>query len=109
MSRATASVRETVQTTLDRIESINPALNAIITVGREQAVDAARTADEASARGEWMGLLHGMPMLVKDNIDAAGMPATSGASWLEGNVPNPSCWARQTYTNFVSAFVRTIP
>lgn len=88
MSSATPSATETVQATLDRIESTNPTLNAVITVAAEQAVDAAHMADEATARGEWMGLLHGMPMLVKDNIDAVGMPATSGASWLEGNVPN---------------------
>jgi aspartyl-tRNA(Asn)/glutamyl-tRNA(Gln) amidotransferase subunit A len=73
---------------LRRIEESNPSLNSVITVAVDAARDAAKAADTAAHNGEWLGLLHGMPMLVKDSIDTAGIRSTSGASFLAQHVPN---------------------
>ena len=73
---------------LARIGDRNPTLNAVITVTPDAALESAHAADQAQARGNWLGLLHGMPMLVKDNINTAGVRSTSGASFLSQHVPN---------------------
>jgi aspartyl-tRNA(Asn)/glutamyl-tRNA(Gln) amidotransferase subunit A len=84
---ATTALNE-VDRCLHRIEERNPDLNSVITVVADAARDAAKAADTAAHNGEWLGLLHGMPMLVKDNIDTAGIRSTSGASFLAQHVPN---------------------
>ena len=72
---------------LHRIEALNPALNAIVHVGAEQAMAAARAADAALARGEAPGALHGVPMTLKDSIDTAGMLTTYGTLGRSAFVP----------------------
>ena len=62
---------------LERIERLNPALNAIVTPNYDQARQDARTADAARARGEDAPLL-GLPMTIKDCIDVQGLPGTAG-------------------------------
>jgi amidase len=69
-----ASSREVVQAHLDRIAAVNPHLNAIVLVLAEEALAAADAADAATERGP----LHGVPFTVKENIDVAGTPTTSG-------------------------------
>ena len=64
-----------------RIERLNPALHAVISVSPQAAADA-RACDEAQARGEAPGPLAGIPVLIKDNIAVAGMPATAGSPAL---------------------------
>lgn len=83
-SNAALEVREH----LDRIETVNDTLNAVITVAADEALTAAKAVDAAAEKGEWLGLLHGMPMLIKDNIDTAGIKTTSGARFLANNIPN---------------------
>src|SRR3954465_13545601 len=62
---------------LDRIQKLNPALNAFITVMGDSALAEAQGAGGEIARGEWRGPLHGIPIALKDLIDTAGGGATS--------------------------------
>lgn len=72
------SSQEVVDAYLRRIEAINPALNSVVQVRAEEARAEARRADEALARGERVGPLHGVPFTVKDTYDVAGMICTCG-------------------------------
>src|SRR5579884_4549570 len=72
---------------LARIAKYNPALNAIVTPNFEQARAAAKSADEAYARGEQRALL-GLPLTIKDTLDVAGLPGTAGA--VKDRVPERS-------------------
>ncbi|HVM41512.1 MAG TPA: amidase family protein [Acidimicrobiia bacterium] len=72
---------------VDRIEQINPAINAVVTLDLERAREACAAADEAAARGEWRGPLHGLPVTVKDAIETAGIRSTGGAIELTDHVP----------------------
>lgn len=63
---------------LARVEEQNPALNAIVLSHADRAVEHARAADEAVARGDDLGPLHGVPVTIKHNIDLAGDPNPNG-------------------------------
>lgn len=73
-----ASSREIIDAHLDRIESVNPKVNAIVEVLADSARAAADAADRAVAAGETLGPLHGVPVTVKQNIDVAGTATTLG-------------------------------
>ncbi|HEY6296288.1 MAG TPA: amidase, partial [Streptosporangiaceae bacterium] len=70
------SSREVIQAHLDRIEAVNPYLNAVVRLLPDQALAAADAADRAVADGNGLGPLHGVPFTVKENIDLAGTPTT---------------------------------
>ena len=70
----------------DRVDRFNPALNAIVVQMRERALERAKAADAALARGESWGPLHGVPMTVKESYDVAGTPTTWGAPHLKENI-----------------------
>jgi amidase len=70
-----------------RIEQMNPAINAIVTLDLERAARDAATIDERLARGVDVGPLAGIPMTIKDAIAVAGMRSTSGAIELQDHVP----------------------
>jgi aspartyl-tRNA(Asn)/glutamyl-tRNA(Gln) amidotransferase subunit A len=72
---------------LERIDKLNSALNAYITVAAESALAEARAAEAEIARGDWRGPLHGIPISLKDLIDTAGMRTTSASKLHEGRVP----------------------
>lgn len=72
---------------LSRIETLNPALNAFITVTGESALAEARQAEGEIQRGEWRGALHGIPVAVKDLIDTAGVRTTSGSALHKDRIP----------------------
>jgi len=69
---------EVIESHLARIEEVNGYLNAIVRVLADEARTAAESADEAVANGDELGALHGVPVTVKENIDVAGTPTTSG-------------------------------
>jgi len=69
---------EVVDAHLKRIDEVNPSLNAIVHVLRDEARAAARAADARVASGEPLPPLHGVPFTVKANIDIAGQPTTWG-------------------------------
>lgn len=73
---------------IDRIRRLDPGLKCFITVDEAGALAAARAADEAAREGRWLGLLHGMTVAVKDNIDTAGLRTTSGSLFFKDHVPN---------------------
>jgi amidase len=78
---------EVVQACLKRIEEVNPNLNAVVQLRGDEALDEARLADEALARGESNGLLHGVPMTIKDSLDTAGVITTGGTLGRKNFVP----------------------
>ena len=73
---------------LDVIERLNPEINAVLTVTPEMALDMAHKADQAAEEGEWLGLLHGVPMLVKDCLNVAGVRTTFGSGMYRDNTAN---------------------
>ena len=72
------SSQEVVQAYLQRIEQVNPKLNAVVQITGETALKQAKEADEQLARGETTGALHGVPMTIKDSFDTAGVVSTGG-------------------------------
>ena len=76
--RGKVSSRELTELVLARIDAANPDLNAVVEVRREAALEAAAAADEAVARGEWVGPLHGVPMTIKEAFNVAGLHTTWG-------------------------------
>ena len=81
--------REATEACLARLEAVNPAINAMAQVTAETARAEADAADAAVRRGEAMGLLHGVPLTTKINVDFAGLPNTNGCHW-------PTTWRRRT-------------
>jgi amidase len=84
-ARAVSPV-EVVEAHLQRIEQINPTLNAIVTLAPD-ALDRARAAESARATGEETGPLHGVPLTVKDTIETEGLRTVSGSRLLTEHVP----------------------
>lgn len=80
-SRAISS-EEVVRSCLDRIEEVNPRLNALVEVRPEEALADARRADEAVAAGADLGPLHGVPVSIKINTDQRGHATSNGVPAL---------------------------
>jgi Asp-tRNA(Asn)/Glu-tRNA(Gln) amidotransferase A subunit family amidase len=72
------SAEELVRMSLERIDRLNPPINAVISV-REQALEEARALDERGAAGDDVGPLAGVPLLVKDMEAVEGVPTTFGS------------------------------
>ena len=70
------------------MDAWNPHVNALMARNDEAAMREAALADTAADEGRWLGLLHGVTVLVKDNIDTAGVETTHGSSFFTGRVPN---------------------
>lgn len=77
---------EVMQAHLDRIEALNPKLNAIVTVA-DGALEAAKVAEAAVMAGGALGPLHGVPITVKDSIDTAGVLTQRGSPIFKGRIP----------------------
>jgi amidase len=72
------SSREAVAACLDRLEKVNPTLNAVVLTLGPAALAAAERCDQAVGRGDDLGVLHGVPITTKLNADQAGVPTSSG-------------------------------
>lgn len=77
-----------VDAQLARIETLNPAFRAFTTVNAAIARARARDVDAAADDGAWLGILHGMTIAVKDNIDTAGIRTACGSRLFADHVPN---------------------
>jgi amidase len=86
LRRKEVSARELTGMLLERIDAIDPALNAVVALCPEAALAEAAAADEALARGDETGPLHGVPMTIKDAFYVAGLPTTWGNPAFEGAV-----------------------
>ena len=84
--RREVSPVEVVRAHLERIERLNPSLNAVVTVAPD-ALERAREAESALMSGGPTGSLCGVPLTVKDTIEVRGLRATSGSKAREGYVP----------------------
>ena len=81
------SARDAVGAHLTQIERVNPGLNAIVTLVADRAMECARIADEAQARGERLGPLHGLPIAHKDLQLTNGIRTTFGSPVYKDFVP----------------------
>jgi amidase len=73
-----ATSREVLRAHIDRIEAVNGHLNAVVRRLDDEAFVAADAADAAVAAGRELGVFHGVPCSIKENIDVAGTPTTQG-------------------------------
>jgi aspartyl-tRNA(Asn)/glutamyl-tRNA(Gln) amidotransferase subunit A len=87
LRRKEISPIELTRASLERIDKLNPALNAFITVTAESALAEARAAEAEIDRGEWRGPLHGIPVALKDLIDTAGVRTTAASALYKDRVP----------------------
>src|SRR6478609_5239311 len=85
-SRQASSV-EVIEAHLQRIQAVNPSINAVVVDMGEQALEAAEAADRAVAAGAELPRLHGVPFTVKEIIDVVGTPTTQGPKALATAYP----------------------
>jgi aspartyl-tRNA(Asn)/glutamyl-tRNA(Gln) amidotransferase subunit A len=81
------SSEELTRECLNRIERLNPTLNAYITIDAEGAIAAAKQADHDARRDGWKSPLQGIPLAIKDNIDTANLRTTAASRVFEQRVP----------------------
>ena len=87
LRRKSLSPVELVDQHLDRIEKLNPTLNAFITVMADQARAQAHQAEQEIREGDWRGPLHGVPIGLKDLIDTAGIHTTAASALFKDRIP----------------------
>jgi len=78
---------EAVEAYLDHIEELNPKLNSYITVLADEAMEAARGAEEAIIAGRYIGPMHGIPVALKDQLLTRGILTTAGSNILRDFIP----------------------
>jgi len=91
MSRAMiegeVSAEALVDAAIRRIDAVNPTINAVVQLARDEARARAREADLARSRNAVMGVLHGIPMTIKDSLDTAGIVSTGGTLGRKKFIP----------------------
>jgi aspartyl-tRNA(Asn)/glutamyl-tRNA(Gln) amidotransferase subunit A len=88
LRRKEISPVELTRACLERIEQLNPTINAFITVLKESALAQADAAEAEIFAGNWRGPLHGIPIGLKDLIDTAGVRTTCGSALFADRVPS---------------------
>ncbi|WP_019504832.1 amidase [Pleurocapsa sp. PCC 7319] len=81
------SAVEVLNAYLEQIEKHNGKINAVVTLNKEKAIERAIEADEALAKGENWGVLHGVPVTVKDLLETRGLVTTAGYPPLKNYIP----------------------
>lgn len=89
---------------LDRAEALNPTLNAFLFIDRDGATAAAKAAEDAVMRGDSLGLLHGVPVSIKDGTAVKGMPTTNGSK-IGGTAPASQDGSLATTTRKAGAVI----
>jgi amidase len=88
LCRRAISSRELLQASLDRIDEVNPVVNAIVTMDADGAMAQAQAADDALGRGESLGPLHGLVVAHKDLLPTKGMRTTWGSPIYADFIPD---------------------
>jgi len=78
VKKGEVSAVEVTESVLARIDEVNPAINAVVTEMPEEALSAAHQIDEAIAKGNKTGILSGVPVTIKVNVDQVGHATTNG-------------------------------
>ncbi len=86
MKKKEVSSVELTDMYIDRIEKFDGEINAVVVRDFDGARLAAREADAALAKGQSLGVMHGLPMTVKEAYDMAGLPTTWGVPELRDNI-----------------------
>ncbi len=81
------SSREVVEACLERIEEVNPKINAVVQLAAGRAREEADQLDRDAASGRLHGPLHGVPITLKDSLDTAGIVTTGGTLGRKDHVP----------------------
>ena len=89
------SSAELLEMYIERMKRLNPSINAIVATDLDNARKRAKNADEALAKGEDWGPLHGLPITIKDSFEVEGMPCTSGSSDLKDYWPTRNAFVVQ--------------
>ncbi|MFT6581185.1 MAG: Asp-tRNA(Asn)/Glu-tRNA(Gln) amidotransferase A subunit family amidase [Alphaproteobacteria bacterium] len=77
-----------LESCIARIEAVNPTVNAVVAKGYERARVEAKAAEDAVMRGDDLGVLHGLPLAVKDLNDTEGLLTTYGSLLFKDHVPD---------------------
>src|SRR5205823_3756852 len=81
-----------------RVERFDEPVHAVVTLDLERAQAAAAAADDATARGERLGPLHGLPITIKDAIETEGIRSTGGTVQLKDHIPTEDAPAVSSLT-----------
>ena len=84
---------EATEAYLDRIDALNFKFNSYLTVCRNEALEAARDAEQAIARGGYLGPMHGIPVAVKDQLWSKGIRTTVGSRFMADFIPEEDATA----------------
>ena len=79
---------EVVRSCIDRINALNPVVNAVVALDEKKVLEDARIAEQQIMSGDTRGLLHGLPVAIKDLQATEGLTTTYGTDFFRDHVPN---------------------
>ena len=79
---------EVVRSCIDRINALNPVVNAVVALDEKKVLEDARFAEQQIMSGDTRGLLHGLPVAIKDLQATEGLTTTYGTDFFRDHVPN---------------------
>ncbi len=82
------SAVEVTRSVLERLDAVNPAINAVVTEMPKEAISTAKSIDKKISTGESLGPLAGIPVTIKMNVDQIGYANTNGLKILKDNITN---------------------